>query len=225
MTNSYNDQIWIHGFMANTFIAMGDLDNTLKELENIGRLAKQKSDTRQLAQNNITISMILYEHGKLTGAEERLSAARKLMESSLSPERVKKISLWRDYLSHSTLLALKKENIEQAKKYAEMYKNNIEQNGYINLREWCFTLSGLIAYVEENYEEAISDLKQSNLSFPINTYHLALAYLKIGDKANAFEKLESAVNYNNYVGLHHEIFHSRAEKQLARLRAGEEILH
>ena len=84
--------------------------------------------------------------------------------------------------------------------------------------KWCFTLSGLIAYAEGNYEKAIADLKQSDMNKPFNNYHLALAYIKNGDQNKAIDKLESVVIYRDNVTLTNEIVRGLAEKQLAILK-------
>jgi tetratricopeptide (TPR) repeat protein len=161
--------------------------------------------------------MILYEPGKIKEAEEKLAAGKKLMESSDLIEKLKK-RLWRSYLSHSTRLAVLKGNIDQAKEYAQKYKKIAEKKAIPYQIKWCFTLSGLIANAEGHYEKAIADLNQSNLDSPFNNYHLALAYIKSGDKPKAIEKLESVVNYSGGLSFRRVMVLGRAEKQLARLR-------
>jgi hypothetical protein len=127
------------------------------------------------------------------------------------------------YNRHLTRLAVKKGNINQAKEYAEMYNEEIERDDDPNLIKWNFALSGLIAYTEGNFEKAISDLKQSNLNEPFNNYHLALAFLKIGNESETIKKLESAATYVRFPNLDREIYRNRAEKQLAHLKADSQI--
>jgi serine/threonine protein kinase/Tfp pilus assembly protein PilF len=212
------EQEMIHHYLATTYIAEGNLENALKELENRGNLAEQSSDTLLLFENQFLISEILYENDRIIKAEEKLAAGKKLMESFDLSENIE-ITLWEQYLFSVTRFALKTGNMDQAKTYAEMYKKHVEKNmspGYII---YYFTLSGLIAYAEENYEKSISELEQSNLDDPFNNYHLALAYKKNGDETKAIEKLESAVNYSGFVSLINEKVRVRAEKQLTILKA------
>ena len=112
-----------------------------------------------------------------------------------------------------------KQKLLTAKEYAEMYKNHGEKYEDLGYIENNFTLSGLIAYAEKNYEMAISDLKQSNLNNPFNKYHIALAYIKNGEKTKAIDNLESAVNYTANVSLTNESVRVRTAKQLALLKA------
>jgi len=197
--------------MAITYMAEGDLESTIKEIESIANLAMQNLDTVIYIQNQFKMSEILYENGKLDDAMHKLVTAKNLIENSdLSDEDEN--NLWEMYLEHSTQLALKIGNINQAKEYAVQYKD-------YNSNEY-FILYGLIAYAEENYEKAITDLKQSDLNSPFSNYHLALAYQKNGDKTQAIEKLENAIKYYGRVNIFKEIARQQAEKQLAILKAG-----
>ena len=91
-------------------------------------------------------------------------------------------------------------------------------NLFVQAKHFFKGLSGMIAYAEENYEKAISLLKQSILNDAFESYHLALAYIKIGDETNAIKYLESAVNYSLNINLQNEIARGRAEKLLNQLK-------
>ena len=80
--------------------------------------------------------------------------------------------------------------------------------------------SGITVKVaEQDYEKAISDFQQSHPTDYIAKYHLALAYLQIGDKTKAIEKLKEVKNYTFWVFVINEILRSRAERQLALLKS------
>ncbi|MHA2032652.1 MAG: tetratricopeptide repeat protein, partial [Candidatus Kariarchaeaceae archaeon] len=223
IASSYLSSMRTHLVLAISYIAEGNLESPLKEMENISNLAMQKSDTVSLAKNQFDISEILYENDKIKEAEEKLAVGKELTDSLDESEGYKNI-LRRKYFWHSTRLAVKKGEIDQAKDYAEMYKKRAEKKENPNHMKRYFTLSGLIAYAEGNYGKVISDLKKSNLDDPFNNYHLALAYIKIGDEPKAIEKLETVLNihkiYYNF-DLRHEMVRSRAENQLSLLRAGD----
>jgi len=219
----------LHKLLACSYIAEGDLANTLKEMENIDNLMKQESDTVRLAWNQFDVSEILYEHEKMNEAEEKLSAGKKLMESLDLSVRYENRS-WRMYLWHATRLAIKNGKIDLAKEYAERYTKKFERIEDPSYKKINFTFSGLIAYEEEYYEKAISHLQQSNLDNPhdlftvmdvsLNQYLLALAHLKYDNKKKAIEYLNRVINNNYYfVTLSNEIMRSHAEKQLANLKA------
>jgi tetratricopeptide (TPR) repeat protein len=215
-----------HRFLACSYLAEGDFQNTIKEMEKIDNLTKQESDTVRYIWNQFDISEILYENGKLKEAEERLAAGKKLMESiDMSDEW--KYRLWGIYLWHSTRWSIKTGKIDLAKKYAEEYKNKFENS----TNPIKFSLSAIIAFANENYQKAISDLQQSNLDSPpfiktiedmsFNKYLLALTHLKKSEKKKAIEKFNSVIDYNYLVTPSSEIFRHKAKLQLAKLGQNE----
>jgi tetratricopeptide (TPR) repeat protein len=217
IASSYLSLLQAHLFLAISYIAEGDLENTLREMETRVNLAKEKSDTLEIARNQFKISEILYENGKIKEAEEKVMTGKEFMGSAELSEEEKN-TLWNLYIWHSTRLMVKKGKLDQAKEYAEMYKTRSEKNddpAYL-------TLSGLIANAEENYEKAISYLNQANLGDPFpkpfTDYHLALAYLKNGEETKAIKILESVVNYNALCSLTNEMTRVLAEKQLVILK-------
>jgi tetratricopeptide (TPR) repeat protein len=220
IAHSFPNRNQIHLLLATSYIAEGDIENTLKEYENRVNLSIQKRNTFQLIHNHFTISQILYENGKMKEAEERLAMGKELIDNSALTE-VRKSRLWRNYLAHSILIAIKKGEINQAKKYTEKYREEAEKTEDPMLIKNTYSFYGIISYTEDNYEKAISDLKQSDPNNPYTIYYLALAYIKIGDEEKAIEKLESIVNYPGFVTLIDEMLCSRAEKQLARLKTSE----
>jgi superkiller protein 3 len=211
VAESYQDQELILKLLATTYTAEGDIEKTLKELNKINNLAKQESDTLLWIRNIFNESEILYENEKIAEAEEKLAAGKRVLESS----EYLHSTLW--YYWHLTRIALKKENIELAKMYKNMYKKNVENSENPYFQKMYFTLSGLIAYAEENYEKSISDIEQSNHQNAFERYYLGLAYLKNGDKIKAIEKFESAVNYTMWMNRNNEIARIRAEQQLEKL--------
>ena len=145
-------------------------------------------------------------------AEEKLAVGKKLIErSNLVDTYIYRLR--RTYLWHSTRLAVKKGNIDQAKKYADKYKS-YDLNKYL-------ALFGLIAYVEENYKKAISELTQSKMDDTFTNYYLALAYIKTGDNMKAIDRLERVIDYNDPNWIQNELFRYHAKKQLAILKAGD----
>ena len=217
VTSSDGDRRSIHNYLAITYIAEDNLNNTLKELEDSDEILKQKSRIVGLAYNQLAIADILYESGRIKEAEEKLTAGKDLIENSDLSEETKHYFRAR-YNRYMTQLAVIKGNLEQAKEYAEMYNQEIEKDKDPNLIKWNYTLSGLIAYAEGDYEKAIDELKRSNLNIPFNNYHLAMAYLKTGNKSETFKKLENVVNYVGFPDLTKELYRNRAEQQLARLK-------
>jgi tetratricopeptide (TPR) repeat protein len=214
--------------LACLHIAEGNLERSLQDMNKIDNLTKQESDSNRFIKNQFDISEILYEYERLDEAKEKLSVGQKLMEVSGLSAGAKK-ELWKRYLWHSTRLAIKEGKIDQARDYAEMYRNEAGKNEDPSVN---FSLSGLIAYEEENYEKAISDLHQSNLDSPpyliaiedmsFNQYLLAKSYLENGDRTRAIEIFKTVIDYNSLVTPSSEIFRWKAKMELAKLGEGDQ---
>ena len=54
----------------------------------------------------------------------------------------------------------------------------------------------MIALAEENYDQALQELQQSNLQNPYNLYRIALAYEGKGDPVQAKDYFQRAKEYN-----------------------------
>ena len=87
--SSYIDQMWIQLFLAISYIAEDDPENTLKEMEIRHHLAEQKADTFSLALNQFQTSEILFETGSINKAEEKLASGKELIAGLDLSERYK----------------------------------------------------------------------------------------------------------------------------------------
>jgi tetratricopeptide (TPR) repeat protein len=238
---NYYYSLAIHLNLAILNIIEGDINNTLKILGEINDLLDQGSLMRLFVGNQFSIAEVLFETGKTDEAMERLAIGKKLMEEADFTEGERDLLLLH-YLSHAVCLEIKKGNVDEAKKYFEIYNKNIDINIESSFKKvwlwqkWQYALSGLINYTQGKYDQAIDDLKRSDgqdlgpnyfVSWayqkqePWTNYYLALSYLKIGDIKKAIEKLESVVNYYGFPSLTAEIYRRRAQEHLAVLKAGE----
>jgi serine/threonine protein kinase/Tfp pilus assembly protein PilF len=209
--SSYSDRMGIQKFIAISYLADGDLKNTLREMEKWVILAKQASDTVEIIRYHFTLSEILYKSGDLKKAEGNLLIGNDILNRANIDPRYQD-ELKRKYLWHLTRLAVKNGDIEKAKIYAEKYKS-YDLNKYL-------ALSGLIAYVEEKYKKAISELTQSKMDDTFTNYYLALAYIKTSDNMKAIDRLERVIDYNDAKWIQNELFRYHAKKQLEILKAG-----
>jgi len=208
-------QIMIYNYYAISYIAEGDLENSISELEKRGNFARQIADTTSVLWNQLDLFGILLENDMIKKAEEKLEEFRKLMENPESSAGFKKEFGLR-YINRLTRLAAKKGDIDQAKKYAEQYKQELEKKmGSMN---WYYGLVVLIDYAEGNYKKVITDILRYDLDTPDYHYYLGLAYLKSGDKNKAIEYLERVINYTDFPNLSNEMYRNFAEKQLALLK-------
>jgi tetratricopeptide (TPR) repeat protein len=224
--NSYNARQRTQHFLAILSIAEGDVDQAIRHMENRGEIMKQEGNIIDFAGNELSIAEILFEHGRIAGAEKKLEWFNKTIETSKLSEGEKDQAVL-SYLSQTICLEVIKENISRARGLYNQYCENLDKKIKVSNKNmkwwenWRFGLSGLIAYAEGNYNIAISDLKQTGQKGPWVNYHLANSYLKIGDRTKAIERLKSTINYTGGPHITAEIYRRRAEEQLAILNADE----
>jgi len=206
-----------HFWIAVSYLAEGDVDKTLEEIEKLYHIAEGRSDVPTMIGNMYTRTALLFEDGRLDEAEALLAESRELLEKAdLTP--VIKNNLGRGYWFQKTRLALKKNQLKEAKEYSEKYREIAAQTENPMPMRYYHTLAGMISYTENQYDKSISEFKQSNLDDPFNRYQLAQACIAKDDKDMAIQELEYVVNYNDLMNLGYTMVRNRAEKQLGRLK-------
>jgi cytochrome c-type biogenesis protein CcmH/NrfG len=73
----------------------------------------------------------------------------------------------------------------------------------------------MIAFAEKNYDQAISELNQSNQQNPNNLYLLGQAYKGKGDAAKAQESFTKAAKFNSLLKLNYAFVRTKAQKAIA----------
>jgi len=206
-----------HYGIAVSYLAEGDVDNSVSEIENLYRMAEEGEDIPSMIGNLYTISVLLYENDRLEEADQKLDQSRKMLESASIAEGIKN-NLERGYWYQKTRLALKNGQVEEAGKYAENYREKAERTENPTQMMYYYTLRGMIASAEKDYPRAISEFEKTNLDDPFNRFHLAQAYGQSGAKDKAIEELDFVVKYNGLIRLGYTMVRGRAEKQLSRLK-------
>lgn len=205
--------------LAVSYIAESDVDNALNEIEKLYQMAEQGNDIPSMVGNLHTMAFILYENGRLTEAEQKLNQSQKLLESPTISEGIKnnlEIGFW----YQKSRLAIKNGRYEEARLFAEKYREKSEITENPTQMMYYHTLSGMIANARKEFGVAISEFQKTNLDDPFNRYQLAQAYSQNGNKDKAIEELDYVVRFNGLLGLNYIMVRNRAEKQLARLKMG-----
>jgi tetratricopeptide (TPR) repeat protein len=208
-----NANFWI----AVSYLAEGDVDMTLKQIEKLYQMAEDGGDTPSMIGNLFTRTVILYENDRLAEAEQILAQSRKMLDDADLPTGIKN-NLERGYWYQKARLALKKGKIAEARDYSENYRQRAAQTENPMQMRYYYTLSGMIDNKEKDYDKAISDFQNSNLEDPFNRYQMAQVYLARDDKKMAIDELDYVVNYNDLLGLSYTMVRNRAEKELSRLK-------
>lgn len=212
-TQRINAKFWI----AVSYLAEGDIDRTLKEIEKLYQMAELAEDTPSMINYLYTMAVVLYENDRLDEAEEQLSESRKLLLKAKLADGIKN-NLERGYWYQKARLALKNDQLDEAKDYSLRYREKAAKTENPMQMRYYHTLTGMIAHAEKDYDMAISELQKSNIDDPFNRYQLAQAYIAKDDKKMAIDELEYVVNYNDLLGLSYTMVRNRAEKQLSRLK-------
>ena len=203
---------------AVVYIAEGDFKTGLNEIDKLDVLAESNSDTVAMVQNQFLKASVLLEFGKLADSQDKLIFANKIIDSANFSIDLRQ-NFQRRYLYNLTRLMVEKGQIKQAKEYASELNEVLKNNDNPLLMTYNYSLSGIIALAENDYNRAITEFKQSNLEDPYNQYRLAVAYQAKGEKESAIEKFEEVLKYNGLVDIVYVIIRQRAEQQLIRLKA------
>jgi tetratricopeptide (TPR) repeat protein len=203
---------------AVVYLAEGDFETGLNEIDKLDVLAKSNSDTVAMVQNQFLKAEVLLEFGKLDDSRDKMILANKIIDSANFSDDLRN-NFQRRYLYNSTRLMVEKSQINQAKEFAAELSKVLKKNDNPLLMTYNHSLSGIIAFAEQDYDKAIAELKQSNLEDPYNQYRLAMVYQAKGEKESAIEKYEEVLKYNGLVSIVYVIIRQRAEQQLIRLKA------
>jgi tetratricopeptide (TPR) repeat protein len=212
-----NQRINAHFGIAVSYLAEGNLDMTLDEIEKLYEMAESGGDIPSIIGNLYTQTVLLYENGRLEEAEKKLNQSRKTWEESDLAQGIKN-NLERGYWYQKSRLALKKEQIAEAHTNAEKYRQKAALTENPMQMKYYHTLAGMIANAENDYEKAIAEFEQSNLEDPFNRFQRAQAFIAKDDKNMAIKELEHVVNYNDLMNLSYTMVRNRAVKQLSRLK-------
>ncbi|MCW8961035.1 MAG: hypothetical protein OQK29_05680, partial [Ignavibacteriaceae bacterium] len=70
---------------------------------------------------------------------------------------------------------------------------------------------------EKDYKKALSEFEKSNLQNPQTYYHMAVAYSKEGNVAEAKIYAEKCANFNALINLNQAFVRNKANEMLASL--------
>jgi tetratricopeptide (TPR) repeat protein len=201
-----------------SFIDQGDLEGGLTELEDIFTMDKELNDPSRIAGDLIYIATVQQELGNYQEADLKYKQALQFIEdSALSNER--KENFRRIYLYRYANLALAQKNIQQAKDYTQKFKQSIE-GVKDRIRTWNYhELLGLIAMEEQNYDEALGELRRSNFRNPNINLQMAIAAYNKGDRTQAIKFCEKAVNFNGINNMNYAMIRMKATQFLEKLRS------
>jgi tetratricopeptide (TPR) repeat protein len=173
------------------YVDQGKTEEALKEMQNQYDLGARIGDTTAMAADAVSMGDILLESGKPDAALQRYRQALDLqLKSGLSEEVKEDARLAHRY--NTGRVALKKNNLTQAKADAKAYlEGATARNNDARIRQ-AHALAGMVALREKNYDEALSQLDQANQQDPYVIYLMALAQQGKGDQTQARQTFKRA---------------------------------
>jgi tetratricopeptide (TPR) repeat protein len=207
-----------HYGCAIAYLAEGDLEKGIEEIDVISELAIKNSNSIGVIRNYLLKSWIYYEFGELKKAKESADKGYELLQMSVLPQEIKN-NLKRVYHIYNTIIEAKQGNLEEAKKSTEEYASLIKNENNEERIRTHNLLKGIVAYSNNNYEAALSDLQNSQLHEPMGMYWLGMTEVALGDSQAAIKYFEDLLKYNGLATVQYVLLRKRAEKELARLKA------
>jgi tetratricopeptide (TPR) repeat protein len=198
---------------AQTVLAVdgNKMDQALAETDKQYALGEKTGDVPNLAGDLQLRGNILLEMGKYDEAKQAFDRAVKTtLDSGLSQEVKDNAKLFNHY--NLARVAIGKKDLAAAKAEAEEFRKGAEAKGNPAQIKQAHELAGLIAMENKNYDEAISELQQTNQQNPQNLYRLAWAYQSKGDSAKAKEFYGKAAKFNSLPQLNYAFVRAKAAK-------------
>jgi tetratricopeptide (TPR) repeat protein len=190
----------------------GKVDQALAEVGKQYALGEKTADMPNLAGDSQLKGNILLEAGKYDEAKQAFERSLKTtMDSNLSQEIKDNTRLFQHY--NLTRVALGKNDLATAKTESQEFRKGAEALKNPAQVKQAHELAGLIALVEKNYDQAITELQQTNLQNPQNLYRLAQAYQGKGDTQKAKEFSAKAEAFHSLPNLNYAFIRNKAAKQ------------
>jgi tetratricopeptide (TPR) repeat protein len=182
--------------IADSYIFQSDYPKALQELQKSYDLASKADKTFDMASDLSAMAEILLESGHLEEAKSKRRASLDLVqESSLATKEVKD-RVQQGYHRFLVYAALKAGDLKAARENEQEYRNAtkgvVEALTVMQHHE----LTGAIALYEKRFDDALRELRETDLQDPRNLFRLATAYEAQGDRAKAREFWMKSASFN-----------------------------
>jgi tetratricopeptide (TPR) repeat protein len=194
----------------------GNLDMALQEMNNEFAIAEKISDKGNMAADQTAIGTI---HLELGHADSALAAFEKSATLVLTSDLSKEVKENAALVHHYNLgrVALLKKDYATATKEASQFLTGAEtKDNKLQIR-LAHELIGSIALDQQEFVQAVRELRQANQQNPYNLYRLAIAYQGTGMKEEARKYCSAAAKFNALPLLNYAFIRQKAEKMLAAI--------
>lgn len=199
--------------MAVTYIAEGNPDMALNEIQKNYDIAEMNNDAGNMSGDLFNKGTILLEMGKSKQALDSFQKSVDVFNKSASSQELKE-NVKLGLLYNEGQVALQQKDFKTAISKAKEFMDGVKAINNANQIKLAHQLNGMIALAQKKTDDCLSELEQANLQNTYNLYRMALAYQMKGDKDKANEYCEKVINYNPLPNLNNAFALYKAKKML-----------
>jgi tetratricopeptide (TPR) repeat protein len=192
-------------------IDSGKMDQALAEVDKQYALGEKTNDVPAMTGDLQLKGNILLEMGKPDEAKALFERGLKMTEdSTLSQEIKDNAKLFHHY--NLARVALAKKDMATAKTEAAAYQEGTKTQKNPFQTKQAHELLGMVALEAKDFDNALSELQQSNQQNPYDLYRTCQAYQGKGDAAKAKESCAKAAAFNSLPQLNLAFIRAKAAK-------------
>jgi tetratricopeptide (TPR) repeat protein len=204
----------VHFALAVSYLDEGDRENTLKEIDHVAALDKEKKDKANLAGVFNLKGHIFLFTGEPKKALKLYEESYELMLATDLSQEIKYNAKW-TLMAFAARVAIIQEKWEEAQKYIENYTKFAVKNDNPNQIRFAHEITGLLYLNTGKYELAITEFQNSNLLNPWNYYRIGEAYENLGDHDNAQTNYRQAAYANSLNSMNYAFIRAQALAKIA----------
>jgi tetratricopeptide (TPR) repeat protein len=192
----------------------GKLDQALAELKKEYAVAEKINDAAAMSADLVAMGDVALEAGKPEEARKFYTRSLAMQERSDLSAEVKEDAR----LNHHYNLgraALRAGDVTAAKEHAKTFLSGATAKKNVGEVQQAHELTGAIALQEEQYGQALEELRQGNQQDPYTLYRIALAYQGKGDHGKAADFFGQAANQYTLPTLNYAFVRAKAKKMKA----------
>ncbi|HWC18778.1 MAG TPA: tetratricopeptide repeat protein [Terriglobales bacterium] len=189
----------------------GKLGQALEAVDKQYAIAEKKNDAAAMSADLQAKGNILEQMHRYNDAAQQFDRSAQVVSASGLSQQIKDNTALQ-HLFNVTALAIEKGEAGAAKQSADEFRQKAEAaNNSAQLKQ-AHELAGRIALAGKDYNNAVSELEQSNLQNPRNLYRLGLAYRAKGDSGKAREYFKKAADFNSLPNLNYAFIRTEVQK-------------